>query len=172
MLMANTPVWGQPCTAWRWAGLQPYEDTCSDCLSLSCLFIRSHNPTNVGFLYRYSTSKAFVSAEAYSCSEILLEKCTLLAFPTGLSYCHSCKWAQLLCVYLAEGSCFPSNEDQLPDRFTISKLKLHYLLRNFWHQILHLSLHPPSPSVAKMRGSGMLGTPASSLSYPCPCDSG
>lgn len=44
-----------------------------------------------------------------------------------------------------------------------SKLKLHYLLRNFWHQILHPSLHPPSPSVAKMKVGDMLGTPASSV---------
>lgn len=70
----------------------------------------------VRFLYRPSTSEAFIPAKAYSPWEILQEKWTILAFTTDLRY-------------LAGGSCLKPGEDQIPEGFTISNLNLHYLFR-------------------------------------------
>ena len=65
-------------------------------------------------------------------------------------------------VYLPGGSCLKPSEDQLPDRFTISNLKLHYLLRQ---DFLAANLASFFASfVDKTKDGGMLDAPQST---PC-----
>lgn len=114
------------------------------------------NPWAVGFLYRFSTSEAFILTVAYSCWEILQEKWTILAFQTGFEYHCSGTWTQW-CMHL------PGRRQQLPDRFTISNLKLHYLFRQDFLASNRASFF--ASSVDKTKDSGMLDGPQS-----MPCD--
>lgn len=110
----------------------------------------------MGFLYRYSTSEAFILTVAYSCWEILQEKWTILAFPTGFKYHCSGTWTQW-CMRL------PGRRQQLPDRFTISNLKLHYLFRQDFLASNHAFFF--AYSIDKTKDSGILDGPQS-----MPCD--